>query len=367
MRFQIPADEIQLPKNTEKGGFQARRLQCRTRKCGQATTTLPSGNFEIFLKAYTPDDCDDSTDPRRSHEFSRQRVIRLYSLYVPPCARERGARSGFLSFHSTLIKRTSRSHLRLDLFSRIQLLAKSCIYARYSCIHFDATSIFRFSRNVYFSYTWVKIIPRLFNFLAPRSRSAILSLKRSINLFRFFFPFFFFSNARKEEEEKRFSHFFFFLHPFICSPGYFHDAGRRAMEMDSSGVLDELLALVARFRPDLVADRLQPRRPRSGESRQLQLDLHPLHREHSWIHQLVPLLDRDPAHDRVTNYPSKTRRRVPPDFLSFRILEKRRKGNAFGKQYIYKYTLFPSINQLTPFDPDSSVIFFFERTMERGE
>lgn len=202
MRFQIPADEIQLPKNTEKGGFQARRLQCRTRKCGQATTTLPSGNFEIFLKAYTPDDCDDSTDPRRSHEFSRQRVIRLYSLYVPPCARERGARSGFLSFHSTLIKRTSRSHLRLDLFSRIQLLAKSCIYARYSCIHFDATSIFRFSRNVYFSYTWVKIIPRLFNFLAPRSRSAILSLKRSINLFRFFFPFFFFFLTRERKKKK---------------------------------------------------------------------------------------------------------------------------------------------------------------------
>lgn len=54
LRFQIPADQIQLPKNTEKGGFQARRLQCRTRKCRQATTTLPSGNFEIFLKAYTP-------------------------------------------------------------------------------------------------------------------------------------------------------------------------------------------------------------------------------------------------------------------------------------------------------------------------
>lgn len=93
----------------------------------------------------------------------------------------------------------------------------------------------------------------------------------------------------------------FFHIYFLLPPGYFHDAGRRAMEMDSSGVLDELLALVARFRPDLVADRVQPRRPRPGESRQLQLDLRPVHREHSWVHQLVPLLDRDPAHDRVTN------------------------------------------------------------------
>lgn len=94
------------------------------------------------------------------------------------------------------------------------------------------------------------------------------------------------------------------------------------MEMDSSGVLDELLALVARFRPDLVADRLQPRRPRSGESRQLQLDLHPLHREHSWIHQLVPLLDRDPAHDRVTNYPFKSSSPISRRITPVRILKR---------------------------------------------
>lgn len=120
------------------------------------------------------------------------------------------------------------------------------------------------------------------------------------------------------------------------------------MEMDPSGVLDELLALVARFRPDLVADRLQPRRPRSGESRQLQLDLHPLHREHSWIHQLVPLLDRDPAHDRVTNYPILNRfhDRIDHDI---------------------RYTLSPSLNYSTvtrSFDEPSHQFFrnfFFQK------
>ena len=84
------------------------------------------------------------------------------------------------------------------------------------------------------------------------------------------------------------------------SSGYFHDAGGRTMALDSPGVLDELSALMARIRPDMVADRVQPRRPRFEELQQSKLDVHTVYRGHSRIHQLVSIFHRDPAHDRVT-------------------------------------------------------------------
>lgn len=79
------------------------------------------------------------------------------------------------------------------------------------------------------------------------------------------------------------------------SSGYFHDAGGRTMALDSPGVLDELSALMARIRLDMVVDRVQPRRSRSEKFR-----LEAVYRGHSRIHQLVSIFHRDSAHDRVT-------------------------------------------------------------------
>lgn len=88
---------------------------------------------------------------------------------------------------------------------------------------------------------------------------------------------------------------------FSSLSGHFHDAGGRPMEMDTVGVLHEFSTILARFRSDMVADRLQPRRSRSRELYQSESDVHTVYRRHTRIHQLLPLLDRDAAHDRVTN------------------------------------------------------------------
>lgn len=72
------------------------------------------------------------------------------------------------------------------------------------------------------------------------------------------------------------------------------------MALDSAGVLHELPTVMARFRPDMVADSVQPRRLRPGKSEQSKHNVHPVHQGDSWIHQLLPIFHRDAAHDRVT-------------------------------------------------------------------
>lgn len=74
------------------------------------------------------------------------------------------------------------------------------------------------------------------------------------------------------------------------------------MALDTSGVLHELPALMAGLCLDMVADSVQPRGSQSGELQQSEFDVHTVHRGHTRIHQLVPLLDRDAAHYRVTSY-----------------------------------------------------------------
>lgn len=75
------------------------------------------------------------------------------------------------------------------------------------------------------------------------------------------------------------------------------------MALDSVGVLHELPSVMARFRPDMVADSVQPRRPRPRKSEQSKHNVHTVHQGDSWIHQLLSIFHRDAAHDRVTtNY-----------------------------------------------------------------
>lgn len=73
------------------------------------------------------------------------------------------------------------------------------------------------------------------------------------------------------------------------------------MAMDAPGVLHELPTLMAGLCPDMVADSLQSRGSQSRELFHSERNVHPVHRGHSRIHQLLPLLDRDSTHDRVTN------------------------------------------------------------------
>lgn len=83
----------------------------------------------------------------------------------------------------------------------------------------------------------------------------------------------------------------------IDSAGHLHDPGGRAVAMDVVGVLHELPAVLAGLRADMVADRLQPRRPGASEFRQS--DLHALRPGYPQLHQLLLILRRDAAHHRV--------------------------------------------------------------------